>query len=107
MTANADPTQGTEIGTTPFEDPAGGPERGAGPNEDPTQGAETGTVGDEDPTSGREIGAEPYEDPTQGTETGATQEEDPTLAGLMTEAAQVLENRRSGHVAARPAPTRG
>ena len=47
-----DPTQGSKIGSEPYDDPTQERKIGADPHDDPTRG--------------RKIGADPYDDPTQG-----------------------------------------
>ena len=59
-----DPTQGRQIGSSPYDDPTQG-QIGSNPYDDPTQGRQIGSNPYDDPTQGQQIGSNPYEDPTQ------------------------------------------
>jgi hypothetical protein len=72
-----DPTQGTQIGSDPYDDPTQG-RIGSELYLDPTQGTTVGSHPYDDPTQGRMIASHPYDDPTQGRKLGSDPYEDPT-----------------------------
>jgi hypothetical protein len=74
-----DPTQGTQIGSDPYDDPTQG-RVGSELYLDPTQGTTIGSHPYDDPTQGRMIASRPYDDPTQGRTLQSDPYEDPTRA---------------------------
>ena len=60
-----DPTQGSKIGSDPFDDPTQGRKIGSEPHDDPTQGSKIGSDPFDDPTQGSKIGSDPFDDPTR------------------------------------------
>ena len=61
-----DPTQGTKIGSEPYDDPTHRRKIRSDPYDDPTQGRKIGADPYDDATQGRKIGSDPYDDPTRG-----------------------------------------
>jgi hypothetical protein len=73
-----DATQGTKIGSEPYDDPTQGRQIGSDPDGDPTRGRMIGSAPYDDATQGRKVGADPYDDPTQGQQIGSDRYDDPT-----------------------------
>lgn len=73
-----DPTQGSKIGSEPYDNPTQGRQIGSDPHDDPTQGRKVGADPYDDPTQGRKVAADRYDDPTQGRTIGSAPYDDPT-----------------------------
>ena len=61
-----DPTQGTKIGSEPYDDPTQGRQIGSDPLDDPTQARMIGSATYDDATQGRKVGADPCQRPHPG-----------------------------------------